>query len=190
MAVQLPCYFFEKHHLPGECYGRANILETLHDILLPPAAELTSTHASRSFALCGPGQIGKTQIAAGFAMTRKEAFDAVFWINAESEIKLTADFTLIAAQMELTNELDRGNAVDSRDRLLQWVNRPSRDGRCMSNEDSRHIEDVPDWLLVFDNADNPELLVYYWPGVDLGHQSRPNGQDTFLFHIGGGPGTI
>jgi hypothetical protein len=113
-------------------------------------------------------------------MTRKEAFDAVFWINAESDIKLTADFTLIAAQRELTNELDRGNAVDSRDRLLQWVNRPSRDGRCMSNEDSRHIEDVPDWLLVFDNADNPELLVYYWPGSILVTSRDPMAKTHFF----------
>jgi tetratricopeptide (TPR) repeat protein len=169
--VRLPCYFFESHHLPGECYGRTQILRTLDQVLLPPPTNLassTQTNYPRSFALCGPGGIGKTQIAVEFAMTRKKAFDAVFWVHSDSEVKISSDFTLIAAKLGLMHELDEGNAVVSRDRLIEWLNRPSKHGRCMNNEDSEYLESAASWLLIFDNADNPEILAEYWPVTGRG----------------------
>lgn len=170
-AVQLPCYFFESHHLPGECYGRTDILQTLDEVLLPPPAYSVSSsqmNHPRAFALCGPGGIGKTQIAMEFAMTRKKAFDAVFWVHSDSEIKISGDYTLIAAKLGLMHELDQGNAVISRDRFIEWLNRPSKHGRCVNNENSEYLESAANWLLIFDNADNPEILAEYWPATGKG----------------------
>ncbi|KGO68286.1 Tetratricopeptide-like helical [Penicillium italicum] len=147
------------------------ILQTLDEILLPPPADSVSssqTNHPRSFALCGPGGIGKTQIAVEFVMTRKKAFDAVFWVHSDSEIKISGDYTLIAAKLGLMHELDEGNAVVSRDRLIEWLNRPSKHGRCVNNEDSEYLESAASWLLVFDNADNPEILAEYWPVTGRG----------------------
>ncbi|OOQ84287.1 hypothetical protein PEBR_34031 [Penicillium brasilianum] len=190
-AVRLPCYIFEKDHPPGECYGRMKILDQLDETLLPPKTGGKPSAAAdrvRSFALCGPGGIGKTQIAAEFVMTRKAAFDAVFWVNADNEVKLAENFNHIAAKLGLVNELDQGGAVVSRDRVLEWLNSPSKHGRSDSSYDFGVKEEIANWLLVFDNADTPEILAEYWPVAGVGSilvTSRDPVAKTHFYSSGG-----
>ncbi|KAJ0413768.1 hypothetical protein BJY00DRAFT_296307 [Aspergillus carlsbadensis] len=164
-AVKLPCYVFDKHHIPGECYGRQKTMDLLDKALLPskPRSPSYASQPVRSFAICGPGGIGKTEIAVEFVTTRKHQFDAVFWVHADNEVKLAENFNAIAAKLGLVSEIDEGNSVVSRDRLLEWLNHASKSGRGASSEDDILTEELANWLLVFDNADDPGVLAEYWP---------------------------
>lgn len=73
-------------------FARDDILENLDRYLLPPedlmhsSSELTT--APRHAVLCGLGGLGKTTLAMEYAFTRRDKFDAVFWIRADERAKL------------------------------------------------------------------------------------------------------
>jgi hypothetical protein len=165
-SPRLPCYMLQQRRLAGECYGRSTVLQMLEDALLPNDAtqKPRSRGELKSFALCGLGGIGKTEIAIEYALTHKERYDAVFWVNADSESKLANSFNNIAIELGLSEDADAGNQVVSRDRVIEWLTRPSKRSRDARSEDTHpSVEDYAKWLLIFDNADSPDILVEYWP---------------------------
>lgn len=59
---------------------------------------------SKSFALYGTGGVGKTQIALQYAYHafQKQGFDAVFWISADTYVRMTQDYLAIAEHLGLS----------------------------------------------------------------------------------------
>jgi hypothetical protein len=167
---KLPCYILRQHSVLGECYGRNDTLSLIEKSLLPPSATSPPEFTGlRTFALCGLGGVGKTQVAIEFCSRNKSQFDAIFWVYADTEGKLAAGFSDISVALGLAEELDVGNKVVNRDRVIEWLNRPHRRSReeYDDNEYSARSDDAK-WLLVFDNADDPELLMDYWPVAGSG----------------------
>lgn len=73
-----------------EFFGRDSELKRLDDALLPLSDMTFSSEpdSRKQVVLCGMGGLGKTSIAIEFAISRRDRFDAVFWIRADEVAKL------------------------------------------------------------------------------------------------------
>ena len=97
-------------------------------------AELTRTGLA---AIAGLGGIGKTQTAVEYAYRHFPVdYDWVFWVKAETELSAVTDLATIGRSLDLAGATLDELAMQVR----QWLETHDR------------------WLLIFDNADQPELL--------------------------------
>lgn len=81
-------------------FGRNDIHQEIEAALLPLNEQSSRLRPGKllSSALCGMRGVGKTQIAIQFALTRKDHFDAVFWIQADDLTKFVKAISQIAVQ--------------------------------------------------------------------------------------------
>ena len=163
---KLPCRKIDSLIPSPEFLSRDEILSEIDTVLLPrpEPKEALKPGKLRSFALCGMGGVGKTQIAIQFALTRKEHFDAVFWIQADDRQKLDRDISQIATHLELVNTIEAEDQVVSRNIAISWLSEPHRGSYPAVNADGEALQEAPDanWLMIFDNADSPEILRGDW----------------------------
>ena len=161
---KLPCHLipFGRHR---EFYGRSETIQMIDDYFFQRApdhdfADLCSTQL-RTFALCGPGGIGKTQTAVEYASSRKEEFDAIFWVHADQAAKIADSFCRIATATGLVQEGsdDAKDQVVTRDTVKGWLANPLTS--YLEHDKGRSQQ--ASWLLVFDNVEDQEVLTDYWP---------------------------
>ena len=121
--------------------GRETVLEKLHKQLLSnDKAAMTQVQA-----ISGLGGIGKTQTAVEYAYRYYPiVYKTVLWVTADNAINLATDFARIADQLALPNaatmkQEEKVSAVKA------WLNNHQ------------------DWLLIFDNADEPTVLGQWMP---------------------------
>jgi tetratricopeptide (TPR) repeat protein len=119
--------------------GRAVMLEELRDNLLRGMAVVMPQ------ALHGLGGVGKTQLAIEFAHRFRADYDLVWWISAEQEEFITSAMADIAPQLGIRRGENTEEAADA-------VREALRLGRPYKR-----------WLLVFDNAEDPERLARHLP---------------------------
>lgn len=161
--AKLPCFMMGAFGKNKQFYGRGEILDTLDSVLLP--RDVSDSFASSDFSqkhavLCGIGGIGKTSIAIEYAFSRKDKFDAVFWIRADEPEKLEQDFGRIAIELGLLDASEVSNTFICRELAKNWL----QDPRKVVDGDNDIIGQMEaNWLIVFDNADSPALLQDYWP---------------------------
>ncbi|KAH8432448.1 uncharacterized protein LDX57_010084 [Aspergillus melleus] len=108
----------------------------------------------RRLVLGGAGGIGKTQLAIAYAKMHHTHYDSVFWLDARSEASVNASLRSIA---ELAFELHAPDKLKHEEALIrtrQWLS------------DSKNTQ----WLLIFDNYDDPEQFVVetYFPHASHG----------------------
>ena len=101
-------------------------------------------------ALTGLGGVGKTQTAVKYAYCHRNDYSAVLWARADSESILFSEFLTLAAQLNLPQK-DARDPVEAREAVKRWLSR---------NEG---------YLLVLDNADEPDLLKPFLPIDPRGH---------------------
>ena len=149
-------------------FGRTVVMDTLHKAFFPNADSVQFGEPVphlKTFALCGPGGMGKTQIAVEFLYRHKADFDAIFWVNADEPSKLAQNFNHIAITLGLIAE-DSMEARDhalTRDLVLGWLSKPRKSYKQLE----KTIEEAS-WLLVFDNADELSYLDDFWPSDSTG----------------------
>jgi tetratricopeptide (TPR) repeat protein len=114
--------------------GREALLEELDRALTRGAA----------VALTGLGGIGKTQLALEYAYRHRDEYRVVWWVHAEDEATLAADYAELAAALALAERETREQAV-----VVAAVR--------------RWLEQNTGWLLVFDNAGNRAAVRDYVP---------------------------
>lgn len=163
---RLPCHLVPFARNKDFC-GRRDILDALEENLLPrntseAVTGLDGEHMM-SYAICGTGGMGKTQIAAEYALSHLDDYDAVFWLHADEPQRLASDFSRIAIDLGLVLEASR-DAMDldvTRELVLGWLAKPVRSYDRLDGSP----DDEASWLLVFDNLGDRELLSRYWPPV-------------------------
>ncbi|KAF2676245.1 hypothetical protein K458DRAFT_468751 [Lentithecium fluviatile CBS 122367] len=154
-------------------FGRGELLERLAESLCPTQPGEDSTHVPslstlpsgsrdlKTFAICGAGGLGKTQVAAQFVHEYRDSFDAIFWLHAEEDVILRGEFAHIAVQLNLVPEASQeaSNLFIARELVKGWLAKPTKTysthGRTSAEEAS--------WLLVFDNVAQAETLLDFWP---------------------------
>ena len=126
--------------------------------LQPCSAVEQSKQCTRlnTFALCGLGGIGNTQIAVEYMFTRQAQYDALFWLQADTPEKLTTRFSQIALSLGLETNESLADPVASRELVKGWLADPLKPATAFESTHAR-------WLLVFDNADEPDILHDFWP---------------------------
>lgn len=124
--------------------GREEILQELHEALAKQSATALAQ------AVSGLGGIGKTQTAIEYAYRFRDDYKAVFWVRADSHLSLSTGFVEIARLLNLP-EKDAQNPDDTARAVNRW------------------LETSDGWLLIFDNADQPELLKAFRPHNPKGH---------------------
>ncbi len=105
--------------------------------------------SERSFGIYGLGGVGKTQLALRAVTTLSARYSHMFWVPAETELKLSAAFRQIAIGL---GEIDESETDSGRSQqaVKDWLGRNA------------------DWLLVFDNADDAKTLTRYFPSQPRG----------------------
>ncbi|HTJ35502.1 MAG TPA: TIR domain-containing protein, partial [Dactylosporangium sp.] len=119
--------------------GRRDTLEQLRD-RLSASANVVSPQA-----LYGLGGVGKTQVAIEYAHRFAADYDLVWWISAEQPSQVRGSLAHLALALKLP-------ASENIEETVQVVLNALRRG-----------EPYRRWLLVFDNADDPEDLRRYLP---------------------------
>ena len=142
--------------------GREHVLEQIAKALLPSRTKFVSSESEdlKRFALCGLGGVGKTEIAIEFALRYKDAYDAVFWIRADEPAKLDSRFSQIAVELQLETAAESTSHVVSRELVKGWL---SKAWKWTKPEGEVRTAVEATWLIIFDNADDPQILPDYWP---------------------------
>ncbi|MGH6653989.1 MAG: FxSxx-COOH system tetratricopeptide repeat protein, partial [Actinocrinis sp.] len=127
--------------------GRNTVLEHLRDQLgRSPLSVVLPV------ALHGLGGVGKTQVALEYAHRFKADYDLVWWIDAEQPDQINRSLAELAARLGIRVGESYTDAAREARELL-------RTGKPYQR-----------WLLIFDNADDPNDLRDYLPtGGGLGH---------------------
>lgn len=163
LQVELPCFMMDTYARNNEFFGRDTVLKQMDQVLLPSSTIVSSSSDPTDLsmvALCGMPGLGKTEVAMQYAFTRQDRFDAVFWIRADEDATLESDFCRIATTLGLETEGEQQNPTVIIETVKSWLSRPRRTLND-SEDDNMTGADEARWLLIFDNADKPDLLHDY-----------------------------
>ena len=121
--------------------GREQILTNLHD-------NLNSGHTSKWIqALTGLGGKGKTSLAREYAYRYKAEYDLVWWVRASEPSTLALDYSDLAARLKLPQK-------------------DSPDQNAIVNAVKQWLEQIQKWLLIFDNAQEPDVMKDFCHGEE------------------------
>jgi hypothetical protein len=121
--------------------GRNDVLEHLHDQLIG-----SGQAAVLPVALHGPGGVGKTQIAQEYAHRFMSEYDLVWWVPSEQSELINPTLADLADHLGIR---PGGSPDETADRVGQALRR----GRPYDR-----------WLLIFDNAEEPDEVGDFFPG--------------------------
>jgi hypothetical protein len=126
--------------------GREDLLRQLHERLEPGAMTAVLPQA-----LQGLGGVGKSQLAVEYAYQHQADFDVIWWIPAELPVQIQSSLAELGQRLELGSPSEVNVAVGV---VLDALKGSARGG----------IRAIPhNWLLIFDNAEDPQNVLPYLP---------------------------
>ncbi|KAK3718564.1 hypothetical protein LTR37_005068 [Vermiconidia calcicola] len=137
---------------------RKEMMQMIDDALVTPAADDDPSQV-RYVALYGTGGIGKTSTALQYWNTRGEKYGARFWIRADTPEKITDGFGTIVVLLGLLDHSETQDRAFNRMVAIDWLKNPVK--RWDTTNPRR--DDLANWLTVFDNVDDSDILEEVWP---------------------------
>ena len=168
-GVQLPFKFFSSISRNWDFYGQEDVLDEIDFAFglkrrSGTFEEQVHDHDDhscipKSYVLSGLGGIGKTSIAIQYLYSRLSQFDAIFWIYADTTRKLATQFVTLAKELvkQTAQDSDGMDEKSACELVRAWLAAPT--GYRTKNGPLEKV--VATWLMVFDNADDPDVL-YDW----------------------------
>ena len=146
-------------------FGRNDIFRQLRDALQPSRQHNNPDLQSvlRSAVVHEFGGIGKTQIAIQYAYSNIQQYDAIFWVQADTHEKIANSFKEIAIELQLIQATEVSDPVVTRNIVMEWLSSPYKAPSKGNDETPDAEQEMARWLIIFDNADKPELLRDFWP---------------------------
>jgi tetratricopeptide (TPR) repeat protein len=120
--------------------GREHVLKQVYD----------SLRTSKTAAVSGLGGIGKTQTAVEYAYRNRENYNTILWVKAESLESINSDFSTIAHLLNLPEKKEQEQHL-----IIEAV--------------KRWFKDHERWLVIFDNADDLEMVRDFLPTYGKGY---------------------
>lgn len=105
----------------------------------------------RKQALVGLGGVGKTEMAIQYAYKYMRDYRIVWWISAEQTSTIVAAYRELAKLISDLGNLDEASSQEIREIVRRWLERND------------------EWLLIFDNVQEPAHIRDYLPRVLRGH---------------------
>jgi tetratricopeptide (TPR) repeat protein len=144
-------------------FGRDDLLQRLEHNVMPVTPR---SPVSVSVIIGGQG-LGKSSLALEFAHRNRDKFEVVWWCRADDNASMLSDLRGLARSLRLTH--DSTDAIGAARAARSWCeNAPGR------------------WLLIFDNANDPDSVVPWIPltgnGVAL-ITSRVNAWGSFSHYL-------
>jgi hypothetical protein len=124
--------------LVSHIVGRSDILSDLEHIVAEPDG---SAHV-----LCGLGGIGKSTVALEIARRCREQDHTIWWLSCPSADAVTSSMLTIGTEYLGLSENERDEAAKGVRNAADLV--------------WRRLESTSNWVLIFDNVDDPEILSY------------------------------
>ncbi|KAI1761187.1 P-loop containing nucleoside triphosphate hydrolase protein [Hypoxylon sp. FL1150] len=122
----------------------------------------TPTH--RALSVTGLGGVGKTELVYEYMARFRDHFDAIFFITADSESQVCREYSMILVELGLVDAIDRKDLKLYSRALKSWLSDP-----VITIPKSQEARTTLQWLLVFDNVRDPDMLENYWPA---GHNGK------------------
>lgn len=124
----------------------------------------------RPVVLWGSGGIGKSQIAIEFAHRRWESGTSVIlWIASETTAEIASSFNDAARNLNLGGYSENNTPDKNRHLVLQWLQSTSESrSTAYRGGEQMLTESETDWLLIFDNVEDEEVLSANLPKVGQG----------------------
>lgn len=135
----------------GHFVGRAAEVDNIHHILHPVEA----SGEQRRVVIGGLGGMGKTQLTIAYARHYQQYYTSVLWLNATSDKTLKASFELVMRGILSAAELAQLSDEQIVARAHEWLSDP------------RNTQ----WLLIFDNYDEPDQFNINEYIPNIGHGS-------------------
>jgi hypothetical protein len=137
--------FMVPHKFNPSHWGRNGELQKLDQILLSNVEGQLVPHGA-CVVMSGVGGIGKSDIALHYTHSKRMYFDAIIWIRADTPSRLADEFAVLSTKLGLELPEDLKDPTVSKNLVLGWLARTERP-----------------WLLVFDSADDTDIIIDYWP---------------------------
>jgi predicted ATPase len=95
--------------------------------------------------------VGKTQLALNYANLSRDLYDAIAWIQADTQTKLVQGLAAFASKLGLPKEAGGEDDYQSIQKVKDWLNNSGKT-----------------FLLIFDNVEDVRILSQIWPSSSKG----------------------
>ena len=145
-----PFFYMQVPKRDAKFFGREEIVNSLQGILTPTSMPTNESLAKQDsgpvIVLHGTPGVGKSAIAIELTYRTQAVFDNVFWLRANSNLHLAQSYHQVATSLGLVQDRGDHNHESSRHKFIDWLSTT-----CSK------------WLLVFDDADELQVLRDFMP---------------------------
>jgi hypothetical protein len=133
--------------------GRESLLDRLRSGIRSPTPAAVIAHTSTPQALHGLGGVGKTQLVTEYAWKFRGSYQVVWWVTADQPSLVPSTLAGLAPELGLPPA-----SLVGIEEAAAAVRKALQQG-----------DPYEDWLLIFDNADDPESIRELIPDGGPGH---------------------